>query len=286
MPGHVDRDRRSVRAGVRPGPRPDPRLGLLDDGGLPRRRGAAAGGVRRDPDAGASTRCCRCRIVLERNRGGSFLALGVLGAGMFGVFLFLTYYLQQTLGYSPLKTGLAFLPLTGALVITSGVASTRVLPRTGPRPLFAAGMALAAVGLALLAQLGVHASYATQVLPGLILVGAGLGLVFPPATNIATLRRQRRRRRGRLGTGQHRAAGRRLDRHRPAEHPRGERDEQLSRRHSAHRQPRHPRRRSRLHNRVLVVGRDLRRGRAHHRATGPRKTPGAGAPRAARRLNH
>jgi MFS family permease len=81
---------------------------------------------------------------------------------------------------------LAFLPLTGALVITSGVASTRVLPRTGPRPLFAAGMALAAVGLSLLAQLGVHASYATEVLPGLILVGAGLGLVFPPATNIAT----------------------------------------------------------------------------------------------------
>jgi hypothetical protein len=126
-------------------------------------------------------------IVLERNRGGSFLALGVLGAGMFGVFLFLTYYLQQNLGYSPLRTGLAFLPLTGALVITAGVASTRVLPRTGPRPLFGAGMALAAVGLALLAQLGVHASYATEVLPGLILVGAGLGLVFPPATNIATL---------------------------------------------------------------------------------------------------
>jgi EmrB/QacA subfamily drug resistance transporter len=129
------------------------------------------------------------RIVRERNRAGSFLALGVLGAGMFGIFLFLTYYLQQTLGYSPLKTGLAFLPLTAALVITSGVASTRVLPRTGPRPLFAVAMALAAVGLALLAllaQLGVHASYATQVLPGLILVGAGLGLVFPPATNIAT----------------------------------------------------------------------------------------------------
>ena len=126
------------------------------------------------------------RIVLERNRAGSFLALGVLGAGMFGVFLFLTYYLQQTLGYSPIKTGLAFLPLTGALVITAGVASTRVLPRTGPRPLFAVGMALAAVGLALLAQLGVHASYPTQVLPGLILVGAGIGFVFPPATNIAT----------------------------------------------------------------------------------------------------
>ncbi|HWD84700.1 MAG TPA: MFS transporter [Solirubrobacteraceae bacterium] len=126
-------------------------------------------------------------IVLERNRGGSLLALGVLGAGMFGVFLFLTYYLQRTLGYSPLKTGLAFVPMTAALVIMSAVTSTRVLPRTGPRPLFATGMALAAVGLVLLAQLGVHSSYATQILPGLILAGAGIGMVYPPATNIATL---------------------------------------------------------------------------------------------------
>jgi EmrB/QacA subfamily drug resistance transporter len=126
------------------------------------------------------------RIVLERNRGGSFLALGTLGAGMFGVFLFLTYYLQQTLGYSPLETGIAFLPLTGALVVTAGL-STRMMPRTGPRPVVAAGMALSAVGLILLAQLGVHASYATQVLPGLTIMGAGIGLVFPPATNLATL---------------------------------------------------------------------------------------------------
>src|ERR1700730_2384440 len=62
-------------------------------------------------------------IVLERNRGGSFLALGVLGAGMFGVFLFLTYYLQQTLRYSRLRTGLASLPMTGALVITAGISA-------------------------------------------------------------------------------------------------------------------------------------------------------------------
>lgn len=125
------------------------------------------------------------RIVLDRNRGGAFLALGALGAGMFGVFLFLTFYLQQTLGYSPLKTGVAFLPLTGALVITAGL-STSMLPRIGARPIVAAGMLLTAVGLVLLAQLGVHASYATQVLPGLTIMGAGIGLVFPPATNLAT----------------------------------------------------------------------------------------------------
>ncbi len=127
------------------------------------------------------------RVVLDRNRGGSFLALGVIGAGMFGVFVFLTYYLQLTLGYSPLKTGVAFLPLTAALVISAGVTSARLLPRTGPRPVIAAGMVLSAAGLALLAQLGVHATYATQVLPGLVAMGAGLGLVFPPATNVATL---------------------------------------------------------------------------------------------------
>ena len=126
------------------------------------------------------------RIVLDRNRGGSFLALGALGAGMFGVFLFLTFYLQQTLGYSPLKTGVAFLPLTGALVISAGM-STRMTPRAGPRPIIAAGMVLTAVGLVLLAQLGVHASYATQILPGLTIMGAGIGLVFPPATDLATL---------------------------------------------------------------------------------------------------
>jgi EmrB/QacA subfamily drug resistance transporter len=126
------------------------------------------------------------RIVLERNRAGSFLALGALGAGMFGVFLFLTYFLQQSLGYSPLKTGIAFLPLTGALVVTAGL-STRMVPRTGPRPVVAGGMVLTAVGLVLLAQLGVHASYATQVLPGLTIMGAGIGLVFPPATDLATL---------------------------------------------------------------------------------------------------
>jgi MFS family permease len=125
------------------------------------------------------------RIVLDRDRGGSFLALGALGAGMFGVFLFLTYYLQLTLGYSPLKTGVAFLPLTAALVITAGL-STRVMPRVGARPIVAAGMVLTAAGLVLLAQLSVHATYATQVLPGLTVMGAGIGLVFPPATNLAT----------------------------------------------------------------------------------------------------
>src|SRR5581483_3151564 len=148
------------------------------------------------------------RIVLDRNRGGSFLALGALGAGMFGVFLFLTYYLQQTLGYSPLKTGVAFLPLTGALVISAGM-STRLTPRAGPRSIIAAGMVLTAVGLVLLAQLGVHASYATQVLPGLTIMGAGIGLGFPAGNRLGHARGRPRRRRSCLGVGQYDQSSRR-----------------------------------------------------------------------------
>ena len=127
------------------------------------------------------------RVVLDRNRGGSYLAVGIVGAGMFGVFLFLTYYLQQTLGFSPIKTGLAFLPMIGMVMATATTATTRLLPRTGPRPLLTLGMVLAAVGMVLLAQLGVDSTYAAHVLPGLLVSGAGLGLVMAPAMNTATL---------------------------------------------------------------------------------------------------
>jgi EmrB/QacA subfamily drug resistance transporter len=126
------------------------------------------------------------RIVLDRNRGGSYLAMLITGIGMFGAFLFLTYYLQQTLGYSPLKSGIAFLPMIGAVIATSTTASTVLLPRIGPRPLVPTGMLLAAVGMVLLAHIGVHSTYAAHVLPGLLALGIGLGLVFAPATNTAT----------------------------------------------------------------------------------------------------
>jgi EmrB/QacA subfamily drug resistance transporter len=127
------------------------------------------------------------RVVLDRNRGGSYLAVGIVGAGMFGVFLFLTYYLQQTLGFSPIETGLAFLPMMGAVMVVATTASTALLPRTGPRPLMTLGMVLAAAGMVLLAQLGIDSTYATHVLPGLIMAGVGLGLVMAPAMNTATL---------------------------------------------------------------------------------------------------
>jgi EmrB/QacA subfamily drug resistance transporter len=127
------------------------------------------------------------RIVLDRNRGGSYLAMLISVSGMFGVFLFLTYYLQQTLGYSPVKSGLAYLPMIGAIVATSTTASTVLLPRVGPRLLVLPGMLIAAGGMVVLAQLGVHSTYAADILPALIPLGVGLGLISAPAMNTATL---------------------------------------------------------------------------------------------------
>jgi EmrB/QacA subfamily drug resistance transporter len=127
------------------------------------------------------------RVVLDRNRGGSFLAIAIVGVGMFGAFFFLTFYLQQTLGFSPVATGAAFLPMIAAVVASSIAASTVLLPRTGPRPLVTLGMVLSAVGMFLFTHLGVASTYAEHVLPGLIVTGAGLGLITAPAMNTGTL---------------------------------------------------------------------------------------------------
>src|SRR5690348_6299857 len=126
-------------------------------------------------------------IVLNRFRGGAYLAIGLSSIGVFGIFLFLTYYVQLTLGYSPVKSGLAFLPMIAAIVAASTISSGVLLPRTGPRPLIPAGLLVMAGGLALLAaRLGLRTSYLDWILPGLLVVGAGLGVVFGVALNTAT----------------------------------------------------------------------------------------------------
>jgi len=126
------------------------------------------------------------RVLAGRNRAISDLAVLIAGSGVFGTFLFLTYYLQQTLGYSPVTNGLAFLPMIAAVMLTSTSANSLLLARLGPRPLITAGMAAAAVGMALLTRLGLHAAYALDILPALLLIGAGIGLVMAPAMNTAT----------------------------------------------------------------------------------------------------
>jgi EmrB/QacA subfamily drug resistance transporter len=127
------------------------------------------------------------RIALNRFRGGAYLAIGLSAIGIFGIFLFLTYYLQLTLGYSPVKTGLAFLPMIAGLILSSTISSGTLMPRFGPRPLVPAGLLAASGGLVLLAtELGLRTSYPSQILPALVLTGAGLGLVFGCAISTAT----------------------------------------------------------------------------------------------------
>ena len=127
------------------------------------------------------------RIVTDRNRGAAFLSVGVTSAGMFGVFLFLTYWLQQNLGLSPIMSGVAFLPLTLTVMASAIISQTRLVPRFGPRPIVAPGMLLAAAGMVLLTRLGVHSSYGAAVLPTLVLMGVGMGLIFAPSMSSATL---------------------------------------------------------------------------------------------------
>jgi EmrB/QacA subfamily drug resistance transporter len=126
------------------------------------------------------------RVIVDRTRGGSYLAVAVSGVAIFGTFLFLTYYLQEVRGYSPLTTGLLFLPMIACILVTSNLASIVGLPRFGPRALIAGGMLLGAAGMAYLTQVTVTSSYAGAVLPALIILGLGFGMIFAPAINTAT----------------------------------------------------------------------------------------------------
>lgn len=127
------------------------------------------------------------RIVRNRTRGGSALAMLFASAGLFGIFLFLTYYLQEILRFSPVKTGIAFLPLVAGLVVVSQVSNRLLLPRFGPKPVVPIGLLLAAVAMLVLHGIGLESSYVGRVLPALLILGVGLGLGLAPAFSTATL---------------------------------------------------------------------------------------------------
>ncbi len=126
------------------------------------------------------------RVVLDHNRGGAFLASLLVGVALFGTFLFLTYYLQGTLGYSALKTGFAFLPFSAGIIIGASVASG-LLPRLGARSVIGGGLFMAVVGLAWFTRIGVDTSYLTHVLPAELVVSLGMGLAFVPLNSIALI---------------------------------------------------------------------------------------------------
>jgi EmrB/QacA subfamily drug resistance transporter len=126
------------------------------------------------------------RIVLDRNRGGAYASMLIASSGMFGVFLFLTYYLQQTLAYSPVVTGFAILPIAGGIAVAANLSTIVLMPRLGPKPLVATGFVVAAGAMTWFAQLGPHTAYVDGVLGPLILTGIGLGMVIAPSINTGT----------------------------------------------------------------------------------------------------
>jgi EmrB/QacA subfamily drug resistance transporter len=124
------------------------------------------------------------RVLLDRNRGGSYVASLLAFAGLFAMFLFLSYYLQTNLGYSALKSGLAVLPFGGGVIVTSGIVPA-LLPRTGPKPLMLIGLAMAAGGLAIFTLISDTSSWAAVVLPGELLMSIGFALLLVPLSNLA-----------------------------------------------------------------------------------------------------
>jgi EmrB/QacA subfamily drug resistance transporter len=126
------------------------------------------------------------RIVADRNRAGAYFAIAVAFCAMFSVFLFLTYYVQQNLGYSPLKTGVAFLPFAAGIAVSAGLSNTKLVPRFGPRPLVPTGMLIAAGAMFWLSHLDVTSTYAKDVVGPLVLLGLGVGLTFAPSIATAT----------------------------------------------------------------------------------------------------
>ena len=122
------------------------------------------------------------RVITERNRGGSYLGSLVVGAGLFSMFLFLGLYLQVILGYSPLRSGFAFLPFTAGIIVFAGIAS-QLLPKVGPKPLMIPGLIAAGIGLLMLTRITPETSYLTHVVPSLVIMSSGMALVFIPLTS-------------------------------------------------------------------------------------------------------
>jgi EmrB/QacA subfamily drug resistance transporter len=126
------------------------------------------------------------RIVLNRNRGGAYISIFVASLCLFATLFFLTYYLQRTLNYSPIETGLAFLPISVCLAIAANLSTIVLMPRLGPRPVVTTGLLVAAGAMAWLAQLGPHTAYSGGVLGPIVVAGFGLGMVVAPAINTGT----------------------------------------------------------------------------------------------------
>jgi EmrB/QacA subfamily drug resistance transporter len=124
------------------------------------------------------------RILANRNRGGAYLASFFVGIGLFAMFLFLTYFFQAVLGYTPLQSGLLFLPFSAGVIVSAGLAS-QLLPRFGPRWVTASGFLLAIVGMVLLTTMSPSSAYISGILPSLVIISIGMGLIFVPLSAVS-----------------------------------------------------------------------------------------------------
>src|ERR1700722_13916951 len=127
------------------------------------------------------------RIVVDRNRAGAYIAVFTGVIASFGMFLFLTYYMQDTLHYSPVRTGVAYLPMIVVLIGSAQLATNVLLPRFGPKFIVATGMVIAAAAMLLLTRIGLHSSYVTAILPALVILGLGMGQIMAPSASVATV---------------------------------------------------------------------------------------------------
>jgi EmrB/QacA subfamily drug resistance transporter len=126
-------------------------------------------------------------ILRDRNRSMAYASVMISAVGMFGVFLFVTYYVQTTLGYSPIQTGVSFLPMIAMLVLAAQLGTNVFVPRFGPKIMVPIGMLLAATAMVLFTRLDVDSSYAPDLLLPLMFMGAGMGSIMPASMQTATL---------------------------------------------------------------------------------------------------
>ena len=126
------------------------------------------------------------RVILDRNRAGAYLTMLIFGSALFGIFLFLIYYMQLNLGYSAVLSGLALLPMVAVIGVMANVGNIVLMPRFGPKPLIVTGLLCTAAAMAALTRLGVHSGYASSLLGPLVAAGFGSGLIFSAAANTGT----------------------------------------------------------------------------------------------------
>jgi EmrB/QacA subfamily drug resistance transporter len=124
------------------------------------------------------------RVLRSRDRTGAYLISLCIGTALFGMFFFLTIFIQTVWGYSPLKSGLAYLPMVATIMLASAVAS-QLVPRIGARPLMIVGPAVAGGGMFWLSRLTEHSTYAGGLLGPMMVTAAGMGLTFVPMSLVA-----------------------------------------------------------------------------------------------------